>query len=218
MGRARRAVAAVAAALALAGVASACSSDSSASPPIKISPTASGGLHATAFPTPRPRPTFTLTDTAGESYDFAQETDGRPTLLYFGYTNCPDICPLTMADLGEAMRSVPADLQKETRIVFVTTDPTRDTPPVIKAWLANFDHDLPVPFVGLTGSLQQVETAQRLAGVPVAEDNGQTHSTEVLVYGPDDQARVFYTAASMTAGDVSHDLPIVAKEPAASQG
>ena len=55
---------------------------------------------------PYQRPSFTLTDQAGASYDFAAQTAGRPTLLFFGYTNCPDICPTTMADVAIALRSV----------------------------------------------------------------------------------------------------------------
>lgn len=174
-------------------------------------------LDGTALPVPRDRPNIPLTDTSGKPYNFATQTQGHPTLLYFGYTHCPDICPTTMADIGLALRKVPATLRAKTEVVFVTTDPKRDTPAVIGRWLAHFDQHLPVPFVGLTGSVQQVQVAQQLAGVPVAHDNGATHSTELLLFGPDDKARIFYASASLVPSEVSHDLPIVAAGSATGQ-
>jgi protein SCO1/2 len=186
-----------------------CSSDSQAAP-AKVSPTPAGAYKGQSFPTPRPRPTFTLTDTSGVRYDFGTQTKGHPTLLYFGYTNCPDICPTTMASFGVALQQVPAAVRKDTRVVFVTTDPRRDTPMVIGRWLGHFDAELPVKFVGLTGTQKQVEAAQRLAGVPLATDHGQQHSAEVLLYGADDLDRIFYTSG-VSPADISHDLPIVGK-------
>jgi len=115
-----------------------------------------------------------------------------------------------MADISVALKQVSAGIQRSTRVVFITTDPARDTPAVIKQWLGNFDAGLPVSFVGLTGTRQQVEGAQRLAGVPVAQDGGQTHSTEVLLYGTDDLSRTFYLTGA-SPNDISHDLPIVSK-------
>jgi protein SCO1/2 len=115
-----------------------------------------------------------------------------------------------MADTALALRGVPAALRDKVRVVFVTTDPARDTGPVLAAWLRNFDAGLPVRFVGLTGTRTQVEAAQAAAKVEVATDGGQTHSAEELLYGPDDYARVAYVAGSSPA-DLAHDLPIVAE-------
>ncbi len=179
--------------------------------PASISPTDASAYKGQMFPTPRPRPSFTLTDTQGTTYNFGTETKDHPTLLYFGYTHCPDICPTTMATFGVALQRVPAAVRKDTRVVFVTTDPTRDTPTVIGRWLAHFDEGLPVKFVGLTGNQAQVNAAQQLAGVPLATEDGQQHSAEVLLYGADNKDRVFYTAGANPA-DISHDLPLVGKQ------
>ncbi|HEX3811344.1 MAG TPA: SCO family protein [Mycobacteriales bacterium] len=176
-----------------------------------VSPTSAGTYRGQSFTTPRPRPSFTLTDTQGARYDFGTQTRGHPTLLYFGYTNCPDICPTTMASFGVALEQVPAAVRTDTRVVFVTTDPTRDTPKVIGRWLSHFDQELQVKFIGLTGTKAQVEAAQRLAGVPLATDDGQQHSAEVLLYGADDLDRIFYTSG-VSPVDISHDLPIVGKQ------
>jgi protein SCO1/2 len=187
-----------------------CSASSQAAAPISAAPTPQGTYRGLALDPAQPRPTFTLTDTTGKPYDFATRTRGRPTLLFFGYTHCPDVCPTTMADTAAALRGTPEPLRSRVQVVFVTTDPARDTGPVLAAWLRNFDPDLPREFVGLTGSLAQVEAAQAAAKVPVATENGQTHSAEQLLYGTDDYARVAFVAGS-SPEDLRHDLPLVAK-------
>jgi protein SCO1/2 len=75
---------------------------------------------------PQPRPQFSLTDTAGRPYKFGTATAGKPTLLYFGYTHCPDVCPTTLADIALALQAVPAPVRQATQVVFVTTDVKRD--------------------------------------------------------------------------------------------
>jgi protein SCO1/2 len=170
---------------------------------------AQGRYDGVNLPTPYHRPSFTLTDTSGASYDFTTATKGRPTLLYFGYTHCPDVCPTTLADISVALRSVEPALAKQVQVVFVTTDPKRDTPAVIAQWLGNFDADLPVTFVGLTGDQSALDQAQLSAGVPVAEDDGQTHSALLLLYGADDKAHVAFDSGN-SPRDIAHDLQLVA--------
>ena len=155
-------------------------------------------------------PATVLTDTDGRPFSLADSTHRRLTLLFFGYTHCPDVCPTTMAGAAAALRGTPEPLRSQVRVVFVTTDPARDTGPVLAAWLRNFDPDLPRKFVGLTGTVAQVEAAQAAAKVPVATENGQTHSAEQLLYGTDNYARVAYVSGS-SPDDLRHDLPLVAK-------
>jgi protein SCO1/2 len=174
-----------------------------------VSSAQQGKYDGVNLPTPYHRPSFTLTDTSGARYDFTTATKGRPTLLYFGYTHCPDVCPTTMADIAVALRSVPADLAKQVQVVFVTTDPKRDTGPVIRTWLDHFDTDLTTTFVGLTGDQSTLDQAQLSAGVPVAEDDGQTHSALLLLYGADDKAHVAFDSGN-TPQDIVHDLELVA--------
>ena len=205
-----RRLAAVVAAVAL--VAAACSSGAAAPQPSELHDKPTGGRYqGFGLVPPQPRPSFTLTDTSGKSYAFGRATAGKPTLLYFGYTHCPDVCPTTMADIGQALRTVPSDIQRRTQVVFVTTDVKRDTGPVMAAWLAHFDTDLPNRFVGLTGTQAQIDAAQAAAHVQLAEDEGQQHSAEVLLYGSDDYARVQYLQSTNEADQIGHDLPLVAK-------
>ena len=160
------------------------------------------------LPEPYQRPTFTLTDTAGESYDFAAETGGRPTLLFFGYTNCPDVCPATLADVAVALRMSDPALAEQIQLVFVTTDPATDTPEVLGEYLDRFDADLPTQFVGLTGEQDAIEQAQLAAGVPLAEDDGRAHSSLLLLYSSDDEAPVAFDTAN-TPQDIVGDLELV---------
>jgi protein SCO1/2 len=160
------------------------------------------------LPEPYQRPTFTLTDTAGESYDFAAQTGGRPTLLFFGYTQCPDVCPATMADVAVALRMSDQALAEQVQLVFVTTDPATDDPAVLGEYLDRFDADLPTQFVGLTGEQEAIDRAQLAAGVPLAEDDGRLHSSLLLLYGTDDEAPVAFDTGN-TPQDIAGDLDLV---------
>jgi protein SCO1/2 len=161
---------------------------------------------------PYRRPSFTLTDTAGAGYDFRARTAGRPTLLFFGYTNCPDICPTTMADVAVALRGLEPAVAEQVEVVFVTTDPAFDTPEVLGEYLGRFDADLPRRFVGLTGDQETIDQAQLSAGVPLAEDQGRLHSSLLLLYGTDDEADVAFDAGN-TSRDIAADLSAVVGAP-----
>ena len=184
--------------------------DHSDGPPATLAEDDGGyaGLH---LADPYQKPEFTLTDSTGAAFDFAQRTAAGPTLLFFGYTHCPDICPTTMADIAIAMRTVDQAVAAQTNVVFVTTDPSRDTPEVLAEYLGQFDADLATSFVGLSGEQGQIDEAQLAAGVPQAEDNGQLHSSLLLLYGTDGEADVAFDAEN-TAQDIAHDLALVAAE------
>ena len=100
------------------------------------------GLRRAGAARPRPsstsrstKPDLVLTDTHGKKYDLREETKGKPTLIYFGYTHCPDVCPLTMSNIAIAKKQLPKAEQDKLRVVFVTTDPERDTPAALGKWL-----------------------------------------------------------------------------------
>lgn len=170
------------------------------------------GLQGFYMPQPQPKPEFTLTDTSGHPFDFQKETAGMVTLLYFGYTNCPDICPAHMATIAAALRALPSTVVDHVRVVFVTTDPERDRPGTLRHWLDTFDPD----FVGLTGTPDQLAAAQMAAGVPVAqrEDDGKdyavSHAAQVIAYTPDGLAHVVYPFG-MRQSNWVNDLPVLVK-------
>ncbi len=161
---------------------------------------------------PLPKPAFTLVDTSGARFDFHEKTQGYITLLFFGYTFCPDQCPMHMANIGSALKKLPAGVADQVKLLFVTTDPARDTPAVLRRWLDLFDRR----FIGLTGSEAAIEAAQRSAGVFAAQkvngangSYGVAHANFVLAYGRDNLAHVIYPGG-VSQDDWVHDLPLLA--------
>lgn len=166
---------------------------------------------------PWSKPSFTLTDTNGQPFDFRAQTDGYLTLLFFGYTHCPDVCPLHMANLAAVLGSLSGDVRVGTKVVFATTDPARDTPAVLKKWLANFNPS----FVGLTGTPDEMAAAQRATGIPVsaaepAKPDGSYvvgHAAQVIAYTRDGLAHLVYPFGTRQS-DWADDLPRLLAEPA----
>jgi protein SCO1/2 len=155
-------------------------------------PEAGGESAAREYPDPRPKPDFTLTDTEGRPFAFRQRTEGTVTLLFFGYTNCPDVCPAHMANIAAALHKLPDAVARRVTVVFVTTDPARDTPERLRAWLDHFDRG----FIGLTGTQAAVDSAQAAMRLPPAyrEDLGGGrysigHSAHVIAFTRDGLAR-----------------------------
>src|SRR4051812_28704979 len=93
------------------------------------------GLHGVKLTPVRPKPDFTLENTDGQPFHFAAATRDAVTLLYFGYTNCPDVCPQHLVNIAGALRKLSPEQQAHVRVVFVTTDPARDTPERLRGWL-----------------------------------------------------------------------------------
>jgi protein SCO1 len=164
---------------------------------------------------PLEKPKFTLTDTSGKAYDFRVRTQGAVTLLFFGYTHCPDVCPLQMQMLASALKRISPATAREIKVVFVTTDPDRDTPPVLRAYLDHFDGR----FIGLTGSQQAIDAAQIAANLSPAKkstvrpDGGYEvgHAAFVLAYTKDNRAHVIYPLG-VQLDDWVHDLPLLTSE------
>lgn len=98
-----------------------------------------------------------LRDTAGRSVDLAQLPSDKVTIVFFGYTHCPDVCPTTMADLAAARRLLRQADANRVNIRFITVDPARDTPGVLRRWLGQFHTDA----IGLRGSRESVNAAER---------------------------------------------------------
>ena len=172
--------------------------------------------HGSPLTMPVSRPAFTLTDASGRPYDLAARTAGQVTLLYFGYSHCPDQCPLVLANLAAALRAQPPAVADRVRTVVVSIDAGRDTPAVMGDWMGHFD----AGFVGLTGSASELAAAQRSVGLPVAtpatvQDLGTgkpAHGTGVIAFTGDDVAHWVY-GPSTTYGQWMADLPrLVARQ------
>ncbi len=153
-------------------------------------------------------PSTELTDTDGKPYSLADSTDKPLTLVFFGYTHCPDECPTTMATLASAMLQLDDADRKNVQVVFVTTDPARDTGPVIRDWLDHFSSS----FVGVTGDLSTIKRVATDVGVPIAKGKrlasggyDVTHGTQVLGLDLNNQIPVVWTLGT-TAPEFAHDI------------
>jgi protein SCO1/2 len=164
---------------------------------------------------PMPKPKFTLTDTSGAPFDFWAQSNGYVTILFFGYARCSDVCPLQMQLIAQALKKMPPATANQFKVIFVTTDPDRDTPAVLRIWLDHFDKH----FIGLTGTQAAIDAAQTAANLSPATKStaspsaayGVNHSAFAFVYTKDNYAHVIYPSGVTTA-DLLHDFPLLAKE------
>jgi protein SCO1/2 len=194
---------------------SACGSgDDSKQSVADVSVEAGSDKAATILDQPFEKPDLVLTDTQGKPYDLRAETKGRPTLIYFGYTNCPDVCPLTMSNIAVAKKQLTKADQDNLRIVFVTTDPKRDTPAALGKWLKGIDPQV----VGLTGDFATIQAGARTLGIsiePTSKDkNGKTismHGTQVIAFSPKTDGGYVLYGEDATVDDYTKDLPKIIK-------
>jgi protein SCO1/2 len=215
--------AAVFALLAVAALAACSSSGGDTGRPIQVdgsTAASSSGYRGDQLPTPVTLSATDLsarfTDSAGASTSLSALQPDKLMLLYFGYTHCPDVCPTTMADLGLAMKQLPIQTQTHVQVVFVTSDPQRDTPPVMKAWLANFDTGLPTPFVGLTAPITQIDSIATSIGVPLSPPVVHADGTVTVEHGAqtlaflNGKASLLWLAGTSVA-DYAHDITALAQ-------
>lgn len=142
------------------------------------------------------RPDFTLTDTHGRPFPFRQRTAGSLTFLFFGYTHCPDVCPLHAANIAAVLRTLSIEDRRRVQVVFVTVDPQRDSATVLRRWLDAFDPQ----FIGLRGSIDDVSAIESSLGLApaIADAPDSTgayavgHAAPVILFSPDDTARAMY--------------------------
>ncbi|MFC4906429.1 SCO family protein [Actinomadura gamaensis] len=201
-------------ALGLAGVllgTAACSGSGSGhsdAPAAAERPAGKSPYKSTRLPAAYKIPDVRLTDQDGRPYDLAARGQGKITMLFFGYTHCPDICPTTMADAAGAMSLLSPAEKARTRVVFVTADPARDKPDVLKEFLGKFD----TSFVGLTGPYAEIRKAAADAKTPISPppagakgDYAVQHGSNVMVYGPDGSGALMFPYQFGSA-EMAHDL------------
>ncbi|MBW3535245.1 MAG: SCO family protein [Gemmatimonadetes bacterium] len=173
------------------------------------------GWAGEVLPAPLERPDFTLTDTGGRPYDFLAESEGKVALLFFGYTYCPDVCPVHMANLAAVLDDLPPRVVRDwIEVVFVSTDPERDTPERIRSWLDGFHPG----FVGLRGTPAEVHAVEDALGLPrslveAGEDDAYFvgHAAQILAFGADGPARHAYPWGTRQR-DWLRDLPRLVRE------
>ena len=164
---------------------------------------------------PLPKPDIRMATVNGDAFDLVRDTKGYLTLLFFGYINCPDVCPVHVASVSKVLKELPIDVSSKVRFVFITTDPERDTPEKLKSWLANFHPG----FIGLTGTAEEIKQAQLSLGlIPAGRELPDStkpeaylvsHAAVVFAFTADDSAHVIYPFG-IRQQDWANDLPILA--------
>lgn len=147
------------------------------------------------FETPRDPGAFALVDHRGEPFT-AGRLEGGWTLLFFGFTHCPDICPTTMSFLADLHRQLESTEAADTRVVMVTVDPARDTPEALADYVPYFHPD----FVGVTGEFLDILSFAQTFNAPfrkvTAEDGSYQvdHSANVILVNPRGDYHGFFRA------------------------
>ena len=147
------------------------------------------------LPQSRELPDLTLTNIEGQPQALSS-LKGKWTLVFFGYTFCPDICPTTLAQLRQLNSQLPAETRSQLQILLVSLDPHRDTPEKLKQYLGFFDP----AYLGLTGPLADIQTLANAVSIPFIpgdtskENYTVDHSGNLVLLGPDGRQRGFIRA------------------------
>ncbi len=202
----RAALAALLAAL-LAG----CADGSTAAPNV-VKANGERGWHGTTVTDGYPLPDQSFTDTDGDTVTAGDLADRSVTLVFFGYTHCPDICHVVLANVASALRGAPAGVRGDVRLLFVTTDPARDTPPVVREYLDRFDP----AFEGLVAPVGTVERAAKELYISYEKPDGSVGGSYEVTHGTyttgfvAGRARVVW-AADTSVSDLRADLTRLAR-------
>lgn len=159
-----------------------------------------------------PAPEIVLSHGNGSSFRLS-ETRGDIVLLFFGYTSCPDVCPTTLSEMKRVMTELGPDAE-DVQVVFVTVDPVRDIPSKLQEYLTIFNP----AFIGLSGSMEDMEKVWNDYGVYREEEQLPNSATGYLVYHTarvylidrDGNLRLTYSYGTPTS-DFVHDLKILLK-------
>ena len=155
-----------------------------------------------------------LVDTDGQPYSLTEDTDKDLTLVFFGYTHCPDICGQVMATLAGTLARLDDEQKDRLDVVFVTTDPARDDEATVEKYVDAFDPSI----IGLTGDLDDIVEVGRSMAVGV--DKGQklssggyevTHGTQVLAIDSTDTTPAYWKA-DVSQAQLAHDVTALLDE------
>ena len=167
-----------------------------------------GEIHGTVLDPPFEVRSTPLTDTDGQPYSLTEDTDRDLTLVFFGYINCPDICQTVMANLASAMTRLDEADRERVDVVYVTTDPARDTEQAIADYLPHFDED----FVGLTGDLRTIIEVAEPLGVGITQGEKLpsggydiTHGTTITGIDAEDEGSVYWSQDT-SSSDFAEDI------------
>jgi protein SCO1/2 len=174
----------------------------------------SDGMHGAVLTDPYAMPEVTLTATDGSDYSLTEDTTAPLTLVFFGYTHCPDICQIVMADIASAVARLADDQQEQVDVLFVTSDPARDDPAALREYLDRFNPR----FEGLTGDLDTIVRAAKDLGVAIEKGAKMpsggyevSHGTQIVAVDDRDRSPVVWTEGT-PAVQLAEDLAALLDE------
>jgi len=154
-----------------------------------------------------------LVDADGGAYSLTVDTDARLTLVFFGYTHCPDICGTVLGNLSSALTRLDEKEREQVEVVFVTTDPARDTGDVVRDYLDRYDPG----FTGVTGELADIERVAASVGVGMGEKlpsggyEVDAHTTTVTGIDVGDEAPIYWTQTT-SPSEFAEDINALLRE------
>ena len=169
------------------------------------------GMHGAVLAEQYVMPPTTLTATDGEPFSLAGDTDKPLSLVFFGYTHCPDICQVVMADITSALTRLDEEQRRQVDMLFVTTDPKRDDPRALREYLDRFDPS----FEGLTGELGTIIDVGNELGVPIEKGAKMpsggyevAHGTQIIAINDEDRAPIVWTEGTSAAA-LAEDIAVL---------
>ncbi|MGC8855632.1 MAG: SCO family protein [Anaerolineae bacterium] len=167
-------------------------------------------LRGTRYDPPLSAPPIALNKADGQPFHLAG-LKGKITLLFFGYTSCPDVCPTTLAELQQAISMLKDVEQTSVEVVFISVDPDRDTPQRVQDYVSHFNP----AFIGLSGSLADLEPIWQAYGIyrqieQTGSASGYTvsHTARIFLIDQDGNLRLTY-GFQTPPQDVAHDLQLL---------
>jgi protein SCO1/2 len=165
-------------------------------------------LKSGVFDPPRMAPDFSLTSSYGDQFLLAEQK-GKLLVLGFGFSHCPNVCPMTLATLAQAHKKL-GNLAEQVQVVYVTVDPERDTPERLREYLAHFNPR----FIGITGSAEQLSAVRQSYGIIAKKEihgdgDYEVHHSSYL-YLIDQQGLLrALVPFGKSADDIAHDIKML---------
>lgn len=168
-------------------------------------------FHGTVIQSPEPSYDFTLTSANGDVS--LSDFRGKLVLIYFGYTFCPDICPATLANVGQALNQIGAKAE-DVQLIMVSLDPERDTPEKLAEYVGHFHPS----FIGITGSKEEIDTVASLYGIFYQVNQGSDatkylidHTATLLVIDREGYLKLVFPFG-VTAQEIADDLKYMIRQ------
>jgi protein SCO1/2 len=166
------------------------------------------GYAGALLPTPYDVPDVTLRGTSDRPFSMTRDTAGKLSVVFFGYTKCPDVCQVVMGTIASAYARLDASERSRVQVLFVTTDPARDTTKVLRTYLDRLNPT----FVGLTGPLSRIDAVGKPLGIFIKK--GQklpsggyevTHTTSIVAVGAHHTAPLVWSA-TISPSELASDI------------